>query len=75
MGEVPSWLFFGLYYGMEKNGKWNKDKEKLAKHILRTLSEHGKSRYWPSVVLEKVLYVNKNDDANPYGITPKSKKK
>lgn len=71
--RIPSWLFFGLYYGMEKVGKWNDDKEKVARRLMQSLTEHAKSRYWPKEILETALYVNKNDDTNMYGISPKKK--
>lgn len=70
---VPVWLFSSLY-DQEVNGvkrqRWGLEKEELAQSIVNKIRQVAKNQYWEDSVLERVLYINRNDDINMYGITP-----
>lgn len=72
---VPVWLFSALY-DYEVNGvksqKWGEEKEKLAQAILLRVKQVAKNQYWDASTTERILYVNQHDEANMYGISPKS---
>lgn len=40
--KFPAWLFFSLYYSLEPQGKWNEQKDIVAREVLRGLERHLK---------------------------------
>lgn len=61
--KIPSWLWFALYYGMDKRQKWNPEKEELALYILKRLKETAEFRHWD---ISKIIHIEKHDSAKGY---------
>lgn len=61
--KIPSWLWFSI---MSLDKKWTDEKEFMARRIIEALKDRFKHQ---PEILKKVLYFNKDDDADMYGIT------
>jgi len=68
---VPTWIFSAFYQHYGKSGKWSEEKSALAQSMTKSLKEKAKMYDWPQEVIDKVFAVNKYDDCNMYGISPK----
>ncbi len=66
MIELPSWLWFGLYYSSNPVSKWNDEKEKAGQEILKRLIEKAKQHDWN---IEQIIRYEKYDTA--FGYYPK----
>ena len=67
--EIPSWIFFALYYSMEPKSKWTEEKRKLAERLAVTLRIRVGELSLPEKVVDKLFEFNEFDDVRPYGIS------
>ena len=61
MDDIPCWLWFGLYHGMSKD---KTEIDRVARRIMSNIKSDITLKH--RVDIEKLLYVNKNDDCNMY---------
>lgn len=67
--EIPSWLFFAIYYDCKIG--WTKEKNKLAEEILEHLKMHAEVNDWK---IDKIIAFNKYDNVKGYMMESKHEK-
>ena len=68
--DIPVWLWMA-FPRARLNKKLTPEEEELCKNIIKSIKDVARDYYWEDKILEKVLHVNKFDDSNMYGATPK----
>jgi hypothetical protein len=64
--EIPSWIFFALYYAMEPKSQWGGEKQKLAERLVTMLHIRAGELALPDSVLVKLFEFNDFDDVSMY---------